>query len=127
MKESEFQSHFARWAFAHLPTCALEYKVRRGGTFNLKEWEHNEPQQIRSLVKAKKEVLYHKLPDIGRIPKPLDGFLLRNEEAYLVIFWEKFGKVTVIPIEALLPFLGQSIKHDVLTDICHYVINIQEL
>jgi len=111
--EKAFQTAFGNWLKKNWhKTAAFELKLEKGGTFNVKQWVSTKGHQPRSLLASKRDGLYHKISDQSSVTKPFDCFFFYRSEAYLVIFWNKYNKFTMISIEKLLPFFEKSIRHD---------------
>lgn len=133
MKKNEawFQGVFLRWLRENpLPkSAALEYKYVKGGTFNTKQWGDKYSHQIRGLVNAylgEKKYVYHKISDQSMGQKPFDAFYLKNADAYLVVYFEKYEKFCMIHIKDLIKkgyTNGVSIKFVKLPESQKFAIN----
>ena len=111
--EAQFQTKFGHWLEENWTETHLgECKYAKGGTFNVKQWVNTQPKQPRSLVAAKFKSLYYKMSDMSADRKPADYIFFHESNAYLIIYWEKHYKFTIISIENLLPYFEKSIKYD---------------
>jgi len=121
MKETDFGAKFQNWwnfkeSGVYINrTCdkaAFEYKVTKGGTFNLNSWRKCEPQQEVELTKASgEEGVIWKISDTDPRTKPFDAFFLSNSPAFLVIWFEKHKQFFIIPVTEIPKQTSISFKY----------------
>lgn len=76
-------------------SCLVEIKVCKGGTLPstaLKE------HQRHALLVATNSSMYFKIADMG-LQNPVDAFIMKQAQSYLVIYYEKSGECWAIPIQ----------------------------
>lgn len=108
MNEAAFSAKFQNWWNTkengmypnRLCDCAtFEYKVTKGGTFNLNEWRKREPQQEVELTKSSNpEGVIWKISDTDPRVKPFDAFFISNSRAFLIIWFEKHQRFFIIDV-----------------------------
>jgi len=85
-------------------SAAIEFKVAKGNTLNL--IHDMQPQQIPSLIKAKYNILYHKISDMSANLKPFDSFILHNTKSFIAIVFNpkprKPKTIYFVPINIVL-------------------------
>ena len=92
--------------------AAFEYKVAKGGTFNLNSWRKSEPQQEVELTKASgEEGVLWKISDTDPRTKPFDAFFLSNSPSFLVIWFEKHQCFFIIPVREIPKQTSISFKY----------------
>ena len=95
MTEAQFTTRFGTWFWINkdkfAPNIAFEFKVTKGGTFNLKQWRKRQGHQIRALYAVKSNVgYYHKWSDQSQDIKGYDASYQSKAEAWLVIYFDKY-------------------------------------
>lgn len=121
MLESEFGAAFQRWwnikeAGVYVnricDKAAFEYKVTKGGTFNLNAWRKNEPQQEVELTKASGyEGVIWKISDTDPRTKPFDAFFLSKSPSFVVLWFEKHQQFFIIPVGEIPKQTSISFKY----------------
>lgn len=108
--EAKFQGEFFNWLKNNPPmvSTAYEYKYVKGNTFNIKQWKKKHPHQIRGLLNASNNWMYHKISDQSMGQKPFDAFVMANAEAYLVIFFGVRGKFCVLEINSIIDLIENN-------------------
>ena len=108
MNEAAFGAKFQNWwnikkdgvyINRFCKQAAFEYKVTKGGTFNLTSWRKSEPQQEVELTKASNdEGVMWKISDTDPRTKPFDAFFLSHTPSFLVIWFEKHQRFFIINV-----------------------------
>ncbi len=115
MLETEFSTKIRpfleKW-FSEFPhTCAIEYKVARGGTFCFRQWWEKQGQQTIELNNSTtNKGTYYKIPDTSQDTKPYDAFFICNARAYLIIYFDKWEEFFIIPIQDVNK-MGKSVSY----------------
>ena len=115
MTEAQFSTLFGKWAQDNrnlLPdgTLAIEYKITKGGTFNIKRWIEKQPHQLVALRDSTtNKGVYHKISDQSQGVKPFDSFFISNipeENAILSIYFVKHKEFFNIPFTVLKDYVS---------------------
>lgn len=115
-KETDLTSSFCKYLKQNPKllkrSCAIEFKVVKGHTLNLKS--HMRPHQIPSLLKAKHLSLYFKIPDTLIGNSPFDSFYLTKADAFIAVLFVYKGASKIcyfLDINTVLSF--QLIKNKI--------------
>jgi len=126
MNEPEFTKKIRPWLFkVFLPTqdksSGIEYKAEKDGTFNIKQWKKDEPQQSIKLNDCTtSKGAYFKIPDVSKDTKDFDAYYICNGYGYLIIWFDKYGVFFVLPIHDVND-MGDSVSYKYLLE--HYNTN----
>lgn len=117
MNEAKLTTQFKRWSKHILnKTFVAECKICKKPSLPFSEVKEH---QENSLYMVKHDLFNWKISDFSRETKPFDLFQMKQEEAYVVIFWyHKRGdrRITMIPIDNWLDHKDKSARKSITYD-----------
>ena len=82
--------------------ASFEYKVTKGGTYNLNTWRKEQPHQEIELRKARSEEgVMWKISDLDPRTKPFDAFFISESPAFLVVWYHRQRRFFIIPVHEI--------------------------
>lgn len=112
MNEAKFTTKFKTWFDynRHLfpNSAALEFKVTKGNTFNIKKWLKDQGHQLVNLRNSTNgSGVYHKISDQSSGVKPFDSFFIKNADSFFIVYFNNQKKFFVLPFSFLVTKIEQ--------------------